>query len=563
MPHRSRPSVSVPVHTDPARQLTRLNALAQTSPDAAMDYLAAHPDLVTLIDAMRLETRAAPTGSTPQAGGGWASSFARDVPNVVPNARTLRIWADSHEWVRAAIDVRKDRIGNAAIAVLPDDESKPYDRRAMAAIERLLRQPNEYRQNWSEFLGAVVEDVLVLGRGCISKNLTRAGEPVSLYVEDGATIGILPSWDGTPAKPRYLYEDPGGSRKVWLTNQQLICIMTNVASYRYGLSPVQVLRDVIQADIQASQSAARLVSNKPPPHLVQVPGASKTVIRSIVNDYQTDISGQKELFFMGVDGDVRVFPLVFSAKDNQWLEWQLWLARKICAVFHISPQQIGITFDINRATGETQMDISEDIGLVPLMLTFERYFNNELLADFAPLDRTNRPNLAALNLKIVFPEVSEAQRMLNVEKTLKVVKDGLAGLPSLTLNEAKVMMGHEPVPGGNTFYTMTTNGPMPWLSYDQELGDYGPVSTSGDLGAQDPAGGPDGDAAVPDGEMDGSSADDVVPPTVDTGTKRYDPRPAGTNWHAGLAHTTAKPRTPRERLAREARTIFLRPRRRR
>lgn len=494
--------------------------------------LSAYPALVRYLQAAqereyarqdalhRLDLKAAPTGATPQAGmAGWTGT--RNYPQGVPNARLLRDWADSNEWTRAAINVRRQQIERADIAVMPLNERKPYNRTVMKSLQQLLDQPNELRDSWRSLIGPVIEDLLVLDRGVISKNMTMSRKPVSLYYEDGATIKIFPQWSGDPNEPRYLYEEPGGNNKKPLRNDEAIVMMANPASYRFGLSPVQVLRATIIADIEAGKSAAHLVSMKPPPAALQIPGASDTQLRSLMSAYDQEIAGRKELFMFGGDKEAKLFPLMFSAKDQQWMEWQEYLARKICAVFQISPQQIGLTFDINRATAGVQQQIFEDTGLIPLMLLIEEYLNRELLADFAPRMAGDRANLEALNLRIVFPEVSEASRMLHAQRAIEMASTSLGGLPSQTLNQILMAMGEEPVRGGNTFYIKTATGAVPWLSYDNQVGDYGSLSTSGELGAQDPAGGIDesGDVVSDDSpaQDDGDSGDngDTTPSVID------------------------------------------------
>lgn len=450
----------------------------------------------------------APTGSSPQSSAalsGWTGT--RNYPIGVPNARILRDWADTNEWVRSAINARRQQIERADIVVQPLDERKPYNRSVMKTLQHLLDQPNELRDSYRSLIGPVIEDILVLDRGVITKNMTPARKPVDLYYEDGATIKIYPAWSGNPDEPRYLYEEPGGTAKRVLRNDEAIVIMANIASYRFGLSPVQVLRQTIIADLEAMRSAADIVAMKPPPHALQMVGASDTQIRNFINYYDAEIAGRKQLFVFGGPQQAAHFPLVYSAKENQWLEWQEYLVKKICAIFQISPQQLGLTFDINKATSQTQQSIFEDTGLIPLLLLLEEYLNRELLADFAPRTSGDRSNLDALNLRIVFPEVSEAARQMHAQQAMSMAEQGLGGLPSMTLNQVLMARGEEPVRGGNTFWVNSKNGPIPWLSYDGDTGDYTPLATGGALGSQDPAGGIDDMADDPgDSSADNSDA---------------------------------------------------------
>lgn len=444
-----------------------------------------------------------PTGSHPQASsaatGWWSTGGASsNAPQGVNNAQQLRYFADNNEWVRAAINIRRQQVGRADIAVLPHNERKTWNRQVMKKLQRLLDQPNIYRDSYRSLIEPVIEDILVLDRGAISKNMTPGGRrgggrvPTELYYEDGATIKVYTDWDGNPKKPRYLYEETGTNVKVPLRNDELICMSMNPATYRLGLSPVQFLRQTIQAEMRAIQSATHIVDMKPAPHIVQIPGAHQTQITNLKNNYDSEVAGRKELFWMGGENEAKVFSLTFSARDNQWLEWQQWLARKIATAFQISPQQFGFTADINKATGQTQQEIYEDTGLIPLLLLLEEYLNRELLMDFCPLLDDGRADLEALNLRIVYPEISEAERTLHAERAAEIAEKTMGGLPTATVNQILMMRGEEPVPGGNTFWVKTATGAVPWLTYDHDYGDWSPLaSLGGFMGAQDVFGGPD------------------------------------------------------------------------
>lgn len=440
-----------------------------------------------------------PTGSihtqTTQSAGLWSGQ--RNTDGVV-NARILRDWADSNEWTRASINTRRQQIGRANISVVPFNELRGYNKKIAKQVQLLLDQPNEYRQNYYDLMASMIDDVLVLDRGVIMKDMTTARKPSHLYNEDGAYIKIYADWGGKEREPRYLYDNPITNRQVPLRNDEVICMSANPATYRFGLSPVQVLRNTIQADLAATRSAMQMVDMKPPPHLLQLQGATQQQLEQIRSRYESDIAGRKEIFWISGQQPVNAVPLVFSAKDNQWMEWQIYLARKIAVIFQISPQQLGITFDINKATASSQQEIFEDTGLIPLLLMVEEYFNSELLADFAPKYPDGRVNYETLNLRILFPEITEADRQMHAERAIKIATTGLAGLPSMTLNQVLALFGEEPVEGGNTFYAPTRQGPLPWLSYDGDVSEFGAWwATNGALGGQDAISGPNADENAP------------------------------------------------------------------
>lgn len=484
-----------------ATQQGATSSMPVASLHEAQDVLNRYPQLRQYLNTVkeREDTRTSlmqlagpPTNSHPQAqplASYWSGT--KD-PIGVPNARILRDLADKDPWVRAAINVRRQQIGRADVAVVPANELKPYNKGLMKSIQKLLDQPNNMRDTYRSLIEPIIEDILVLDRGVLTKDMTADRKPVGLYYEDGATISIYPAWSGNPNEYRYLYEAPGGNLKVPLRNDECIVFIACPASHRYGLSPVQVLYETIQADIAATKSAKNLVDMKPPPHLLQIPGATPSQLLAMRTMYEAEIAGRKELFLLGGSSEAKLFSLTASARDNQWLEWQIYLVRKIAAVFQVSPQQLGVTFDINKSTGDVQQQIFEDTGLIPLLLLLEEQLNRELLADFAPTLPGDRADLEALNLRIVYPEISETARQLHAERAIDIASKGLAGLPSMTLNQVLLMRGEQPVDGGNTFFWPSQAvGPMPWLSYDGgNTGDYTPPAMGGQQGAQDPAGGP-------------------------------------------------------------------------
>lgn len=454
-----------------------------------------------------LSTKASPTGSSPQSGtselGGWANDYLnKDQPQGVPNARTLRDWADNDEWVNAAINYYVERVSRADIAILPADERLPYNRGVEKSIQLLLDQPNELGDTWPSLIKMGVRDYFTLGRWFWSKNMNTKRQPMALYQEDAATMKVFAAWSGDSSQPHFLYNPDGiaGRTKIPLRDDEVVYIPDGISSYRLSYSRVQALRNVIISDLKASESAARMVDQKPPPHIIQIPGANEQQIRTLRTTFDSNSAGRQEVLFLGGPNPAQVKPLVYSLKDQQWMEWMTYLAQKIAAIFGITPQDLGFIQDVNRSTADSQQDISENKGLIPFLLQIEENLNRQLLADFAPRIANGRTDITKLNLRVVFPEISEAARMMHAEKVVNLATKSLAGLPSMTINQCLLAMGQEPLEhGGNTFWISTMSGPMPWLSYDNDYGPhFGPDGMP--LGTQDTEGGP---------TVDDTSTDDV------------------------------------------------------
>lgn len=430
--------------------------------------------------------KSSPMTSQTTTSGTWSAYNDATQAQGVNNARILRDFVDQSEWVASAINYYCDRISRADIAVLPNDERMSYNRTTEKTITHLLDNPNEMGDTFPDLLSGFTRDHLTIGRGVITKNMNAHRVPSALYIEDASLIKVYAQWNGNPSQPHYLFQQ-NTQTKIPLLDDEVICMLCGYSSFRLSFSPVQILRNTILADIKATESASRLVDQKPPPHVIQLPGASATQIKELSTSYTNNIAGRREVLFLGGPNPAQIKPMIYSLKDNQWMEWMEYLVRKIAVVFGLSVQDLSFVGDVNKASAGSQQDISENKGLIPLMLRIESYLNRKLLADFAS-KKQGRADLDSLNLRIVFPEISESARIMHVEKAIDMATKSLAGMPSMTLNQVLSAQGQESIPGGNVFYCLTANGPVPWLSYDEDMSGLYSLEAV-EKGTQDPDGG--------------------------------------------------------------------------
>jgi hypothetical protein len=102
------------------------------------------------------------------------------------------------------------------------------------------------------------------------------------------------------------------------------------------------------------------------------------------------------------------------------MEWQIYLARKICAVFGVQPQDIGLNFDVNKSTSEYGAAFTADNGIAPLCELIADYITREIVWLY---DR---------NLRFVYTDVGRE----SAAAVSDYYKAALAGLPWLRLNDA-------------------------------------------------------------------------------------------------------------------------------
>jgi hypothetical protein len=203
-----------------------------------------------------------------------------------------------------------------------------------------------------------------------------------------------------------------------------------------GLPPLETLRATVEAEMAAHEYNRRQVENAAPDGIINLgEGFTEPQVNRFREFFESEVAGRGPLGFIGGTKGADFIKFRDSNRDQQFLEWQIYLVRKIAVVFGLTPQDLGVTFDINRSTSEIQLQVSEDRGLRPLMSLTQEYFTEEIVWDRAFGGPAN--NLAfrftALNLK---------------ESTAKaaIYEKALAGVPWRFINEARVDEGREPIP---------------------------------------------------------------------------------------------------------------------
>ena len=366
------------------------------------------------------------------------------------NAAMYRNWAEHSEWVRSAINLRKSQVSSAEWGIVPyDPDEASVNLTAQARLTELFDQPNAKWDSFRGFIEPIVEDILVLDAGVIEKVRNVGNQVVELWGVDGATIKVNAFWDGDPGEARY-YWYPDYQERARFTNDELLYIMANPATYRViGLSPLETLKMTVDAELVSSEYNRRQVTEAAPDGILNIgEGARPEDVERFKSYWSAEVTGKGAMAIIGGTKAPSFIGFRPNNRDMQFNEWQTYLVRKIAAVFGLSPQDLGITFDINRATGEVQQQMSEDRGLRPLMSLIQDYLTREIVWD--PMFGGKANGLAfrftALNLK-----ESKAKADIN--------KLALAGTPWKTLNEARIDDGREPLgPEGDELIMVTPTG---------------------------------------------------------------------------------------------------------
>jgi HK97 family phage portal protein len=357
------------------------------------------------------------------------------------DTRLFRNWAEHSEWIRAAVQIRKTQVSSAEWDIVPADPNRQVDNKRLALrIKSLMEAPNARDDSFRSFIEPVIEDILVLDAGVVEKVPNIRGEVMELWPVDGGKVKVSAVWDGDPNEARYWFYPTGAlqvdSQAVPFMNDEMVYIMANPRSYSVvGLSPLETLKLTVDSELSGSEYNRRQVTSAAPDGILNLgEDANQDTVDAFKAYWMTEVAGKGAVAFLGGTRNPDFIQFRSSNRDMQFLEWQIYLVRKIAAVFGLSPQDLGITMDVNRSTSEIQSEMTEDRGLRPLLSLIQDFLTREVVWDPAFGGQNN--NLAfrftSLNLK-------ESTQRAQIDKL------ALAGIPWRTVNEVRIMEGREPI----------------------------------------------------------------------------------------------------------------------
>lgn len=399
----------------------------------------------------------------------------------------FRNWAEHSEWIRAAISIRKGQVSSAEWDIVPFDSEEKYDKGLQREIRELFQQPNNAAESFRSWVEPIIEDILVLDAGVIEKERTLGDAIAGLHAVDGAKVKVSATWDGSTNEARYWW-CPTPTYEVPFRNEDMVYVMANPRTYSVlGLSPLETLKMTIDAELTGSQYNRRQVEQAAPDGIFDLgEGARPEQVEAFQNYWRAEVAGRSALAFLGGTKNAKFIPFRSSNRDMQYNEWLEYLVRKICAVYLISPQDIGLTFDINRATSESQMEMSEDQGLRPLLALIQDYFTREIVWDKS--FGTSKNNLAFRFTRL---NIKESMSKASINKL------ALAGMPWLSVNQARIDEGRTPLGDPNDpknpYNRLMANTPLGVVAIDEVASarevtgiDQQPAADEGKTPAQKP-----------------------------------------------------------------------------
>jgi hypothetical protein len=309
--------------------------------------------------------------------------------------QTLRGLAEGYDLLRLVIETRKDQVARLTWTIGPRDKKSSDPR--VAALRSFFMRPDDMH-TFGDWLRLLLEELFVIDAPALYMSRDRGGRVTALLPIDGATIKpVIDDWGRTPQPnvedgaivyPVAYQQILKGYPAVDYSVRDLIYRPRNIRVNRaYGFSPVEQIITTVNIALRRQMFLLDyFTQGNIPDSLIGVP-------ESWTPDQIASYQKYWDAYFDGDLGRRRRAKFVPGGVAKTFIQtkepdlkgpFDEWLARIVCFAFSISSQ--ALTQQMNRATAETQKEMSEEEGLAPVLAWVKDLIDQIIAQEFGASD---------------------------------------------------------------------------------------------------------------------------------------------------------------------------------
>ena len=358
----------------------------------------------------------------------------------------LRWLARNLDLLREVIERRKNEVAKLPWQIVAR-EGTSASANDVDAVKEMLRYPDG-ETPFTSWQNALLEDMLVIDAPAVYPWPAMSGRTIRFAAIDGATINILiDEYGRIPDPPDPAYQQIiQGMPYEFFSRVELVYMPRNVRTGSlYGFSPVEQLVTSIAIALKLETRQLYYYSEGTiPDALVGVPESwTGKQLANFQAYWDNLMHGNLALR----SGGVRFVPggmkeVAFKDYKFDADQWE-WLARMICAAFHVNPQPY--VRSNNRATAETAQAEQLQEGLEPTKIWWK-----------ALMDLLIERHLGKPNLEWAWKDVRDADVVQQANADASDIKSGIKAP-----NEVRMARGMDPYDGfGDEPIIVTGSGPI-------------------------------------------------------------------------------------------------------
>lgn len=354
--------------------------------------------------------------------------------------RVLRWFADNLLVARAAINVRRKEIVGLNWEITDKDEKRPASDAVKARVKEFWESPDR-RDDFGQWLNKLLEDIFVVDAPAIEVRRNLKGEFYGLDILDGTTIKILLDNSGRiPLDgPAYQQIIKGQAVCDFSVEELIYNPYNNSSPSPYGKSFLETALLESNVVIRALTTILGFFTGgKVPTGFIIAPESLKGAQQFL--EFQQTLS---EILAQNSKDEIELMALPFGSEYQpakeinfaDFTELKHYLNTEILMAFEVQPQEVGLTYDVNRSTGEQQENITYRRAIKPICEYLEKMFY-----------RVNKTLLGAPEVEFKFTGLEAEDRV-----ALATVHQVYSQERVMTVNEIRKEIGLDPVAGGDEF----------------------------------------------------------------------------------------------------------------
>lgn len=365
-------------------------------------------------------------------------------------------------WVSACVKILMDEIASLDWDIVPKEEFKfDWVSDKIKEVKEFLKVPNKNNEPFSHLIKALLKDILEIDAGVIVKvfdinsydfdNIEpKSGAPIlkpkgqrnmtELYVRDGASfLKEIDKFGFEQGYWQYSYQIP--AHPMWFNRDEIVYVSEHNRSMScYGYARTQSILDIVKSLHYSTLYNKRFFEETPiPDGAISLMDTNEVEMKDFMNYWNNEFKAQPHKVAI-LNKDLKWQPFAVSQRELEFLDTQKWYFNIVISAFGLTPSELGITDDLNRATSATQAELVKRKGIRPFLKMLESYINEGILTEW---------DYEGIEFQFIYDDPAEKSARLenwNLELTMGVK----------TINEVRNEMGLEPIEGGDVSNNMSS-----------------------------------------------------------------------------------------------------------
>lgn len=284
-------------------------------------------------------------------------------------------------YVRPCVDAIVRSISSCPWVVRPFPGG---DKSHAAKVREFLMDPNSNEESFRAILAKVLTDVMVIDEGIIEKVKSLDGTLLELFARDGATFSRIKDEYGV--LHGYVQQLAQDADVIEFSIDEIIYLEMFPTTWNsFGLPIIEtIVNEVATLMFSVEWIADSFTQDKIPPGILVLDKIGREAFTRAKAEFQGGAENAFSMKMFRNVGDAKWIELKKTNAEMQLAELNLQVERIVYRNFGIQPFEMGVTAEINRATAEIALRLSQSRMYKPLIQIVNFYMNQNLIHPIFP-----------------------------------------------------------------------------------------------------------------------------------------------------------------------------------